>query len=103
MTEVNEKSYYLFYVIFFHLQEARCGYALLLLATYWCTEAIPISATALIPVFLFPLLGLLTVHETVREYMKVKLYTLTVHETVREYMKVQNFILSLPIRLSGNI
>ena len=51
-------------------KEALCGYALLLLATYWCTEAIPIAATALIPVFLFPMLGILTVHVTVRAYMK---------------------------------
>ncbi|ELT93587.1 hypothetical protein CAPTEDRAFT_180677 [Capitella teleta] len=50
--------------------EAKCGYALLLLATYWCTEAIPIAATALMPVFLFPILGLMTVHDVTKEYMK---------------------------------
>ena len=61
--------------IYHHLmQEAKCGYALLLLATYWCTEALPIAATALIPVFLFPMMGLLTVNEVVAQYMKVVHY-----------------------------
>ncbi|ELU09654.1 hypothetical protein CAPTEDRAFT_119351 [Capitella teleta] len=59
-----------FFFFFFRLQEAKCGYALLLLATYWCTEAIPIAATALMPVFLFPILGLMTVHDVTKEYMK---------------------------------
>lgn len=41
------------------LQEGRCLFVILLMAVYWCTEALPLSVTALLPVTLFPLLGIL--------------------------------------------
>ncbi len=40
----------------------------LLMAIWWVTEAIPIYATALVPVVLFPLTGVLPVGETTRNY-----------------------------------
>ena len=40
----------------------------LLMATWWVTEAIPISATALIPLVAFPLLGVLNAKETATNY-----------------------------------
>ncbi len=40
----------------------------LLMAIWWVTEAIPIYATALVPVVLFPLTGVLSVGETTRNY-----------------------------------
>ena len=42
------------------LSEARCLYVLLLMAGYWLGELLPIPATALLPVVLFPLLGIMT-------------------------------------------
>src|SRR5688500_15715495 len=39
-----------------------------LMATWWITEAIPIPATALLPVVLFPLLGIATVAATTAPY-----------------------------------
>ena len=41
-------------------QEARCGYAIILMALYWCTECIPLAMTALLPVILFPMMGIMT-------------------------------------------
>ncbi|XP_038659527.1 solute carrier family 13 member 3-like isoform X1 [Scyliorhinus canicula] len=40
-------------------KEGKCLYVILLMATYWCTEALPIAVTSLLPISLFPLLGIL--------------------------------------------
>ncbi|MBT5925445.1 MAG: DASS family sodium-coupled anion symporter [Verrucomicrobia bacterium] len=42
--------------------------AALLMAVWWITESIPIPATALVPLFLFPLLGLGTIREVAAPY-----------------------------------
>ncbi|XP_068207338.1 Na(+)/citrate cotransporter-like isoform X2 [Palaemon carinicauda] len=49
---------------------ARCGYVILIMAIYWMTEALPLAVTALIPVFAFPLLGILSTGECCLVYMK---------------------------------
>ncbi|KAI1280642.1 Solute carrier family 13 member 5 [Halotydeus destructor] len=49
---------------------AGCAYALSLMAIYWLTEAVPLAITALLPVVLFPLLGILDSGSTVQAYMK---------------------------------
>ena len=36
---------------------ARCGFVALLMAAFWSTEALPPAITALLPLALFPLLG----------------------------------------------
>lgn len=41
------------------LQFARCGYVIILMAVYWCTDVIPVAVTSLLPVLLFPLLKIL--------------------------------------------
>lgn len=41
------------------LQEGRCLFVILLMAVYWCTEALPLSVTAMLPITLFPFLGVL--------------------------------------------
>ena len=40
----------------------------ILMATWWATEAIPIAATALLPIVLFPLLGISSIRDTVVPY-----------------------------------
>ncbi|CAL1267646.1 unnamed protein product [Larinioides sclopetarius] len=50
-------------------KEARCGYVVLLMACYWVVEPIPVAATSLLPVVLFPLLGVITTKEASGEYM----------------------------------
>ncbi|KAM6463544.1 Na(+)/citrate cotransporter [Liasis olivaceus] len=51
-------------------QEARCGYVIILMAVYWCTEVIPLAVTALLPVVLFPLFGILESKKVCMQYLK---------------------------------
>ncbi|XP_067655896.1 Na(+)/citrate cotransporter-like [Haliotis asinina] len=51
-------------------REARCAYGLAIMAVYWITESLPLSATALLPVVLFPMMGVLPVKAVCRNYMK---------------------------------
>jgi sodium-dependent dicarboxylate transporter 2/3/5 len=39
-----------------------------LMATWWATEAVPIAATALLPIVVFPLLGIASIQDTVPPY-----------------------------------
>lgn len=52
------------------VKEARCGYVIMLMAVYWMTEAVPVAVTALIPVFAFPLLGVMSTGDVCIVYMK---------------------------------
>ena len=51
-------------------QAARCLYVLCLMGTYWLGELLPIPVTSLIPVILFPTLGIMTSAEVSMFYMK---------------------------------
>ena len=42
------------------------------MAAYWMTEAIPMAATALLPVVLMPWLGVLGAKDIYHNYLKVK-------------------------------
>ncbi|KAF7492299.1 Solute carrier family 13 member 5 [Sarcoptes scabiei] len=50
------------------MQEAKCGYVVLVMVTYWFTEVIPMAITALIPVILFPLLKIVSSEEIAKSY-----------------------------------
>ena len=39
-----------------------------LMAVWWATEAVPIAVTALLPLVVFPLLDIATIHDTARPY-----------------------------------
>ncbi|TNN73332.1 Solute carrier family 13 member 3 [Liparis tanakae] len=40
-------------------KEGKCLYVVMLMAMFWCTEALPLAVTAMLPVCLFPTLGIL--------------------------------------------
>ncbi|CAG0898097.1 unnamed protein product [Cyprideis torosa] len=48
----------------------RCACVLVMMAVYWVTEALPIPVTALIPVWAFPLLGVMETGDLSKLYMK---------------------------------
>ncbi|XP_017348589.1 solute carrier family 13 member 2 isoform X1 [Ictalurus punctatus] len=50
--------------------EANCGYVIILMALYWCTECIPLAVTALLPVILFPFLGIMRSEKVCVLYLK---------------------------------
>ncbi|ELV12091.1 Solute carrier family 13 member 2 [Tupaia chinensis] len=52
------------------LREAYCAYAIILMALYWCTEALPLAVTALFPLILFPMMGIMDASEVCIEYLK---------------------------------
>ncbi|XP_004857043.1 solute carrier family 13 member 2 isoform X1 [Heterocephalus glaber] len=51
-------------------KEAYCAYAIILMALFWCTEALPLAVTAFFPLFLFPLMGIMEASEVSTEYLK---------------------------------
>ncbi|XP_038562885.1 solute carrier family 13 member 1 [Micropterus salmoides] len=51
-------------------KEAECAFVLLLMATYWMTEVIPLSITAMLPALLFPMFGIMKSSDVAKEYFK---------------------------------
>ncbi|CAL8351168.1 unnamed protein product [Lota lota] len=49
--------------------EVKCGYAIILMAVYWCTECLPLAVTALLPVIMFPMMGIMESSEVCVQYM----------------------------------
>ena len=63
---------YLFLTVFLVIfQESRCAYVICVMAIMWLTEAIPISATSLMPIFLAPMLGIATAKDMSGTYTTV--------------------------------
>ncbi|KAL8619128.1 hypothetical protein ACOMHN_019400 [Nucella lapillus] len=50
--------------------QGKAAFVLILMAVYWVTEVVPIAVTALMPVFVFPMMGIASADETSRYYMK---------------------------------
>ncbi|TNN01689.1 solute carrier family 13 member 5 [Takifugu rubripes] len=50
--------------------EAECAYVIILMAVYWCTEALPLAVTALLPALLFPLFGIMESKDVCMQYLK---------------------------------
>uniref|UniRef100_A0A3B3TZW9 Solute carrier family 13 member 2 n=1 Tax=Poecilia latipinna TaxID=48699 RepID=A0A3B3TZW9_9TELE len=53
-----------------HPEEAKCGYVIILMALYWCTECMPLAVTALLPIVLFPMMGIMKAGDVSIEYLK---------------------------------
>jgi sodium-dependent dicarboxylate transporter 2/3/5 len=65
-------SAFLFLIVFpidgENLQASRMAAVAILMATWWVTDCIPLFATALLPLFLFPILGIISGRETAPIY-----------------------------------
>lgn len=51
-------------------KEAYCGYSIIIMALFWCTEALPLAVTALFPLVLLPMMGIMEASEVCIEYLK---------------------------------
>ncbi|XP_030078424.1 solute carrier family 13 member 2 [Microcaecilia unicolor] len=51
-------------------KEASCGFVIVLMALFWCTEALPLAVTALFPVLLFPMMGIMDSTLVCMQYLK---------------------------------
>ncbi|XP_077465870.1 Na(+)/dicarboxylate cotransporter 3 isoform X2 [Stigmatopora argus] len=49
-------------------KEGRCLYVVVLMATFWCSEALPLAVTAMLPICLFPTLGIITSKKLCPQY-----------------------------------
>ncbi|XP_075427415.1 Na(+)/dicarboxylate cotransporter 3 isoform X1 [Ascaphus truei] len=49
-------------------QEGKCLFVVLLMAFYWCTEALPLAVTAMLPIVLFPFMGILPSSKVCPQY-----------------------------------
>lgn len=72
---------------FLLLQQANCGYVIILMALYWCTECIPLAVTALLPVILFPFLGIMEAEEVTSD----KLLSYGSQQQIENHKVCQNF------------
>lgn len=50
--------------------EAKCGYVVILMALYWCTECMPLAVTSLLPLVLLPMMGIMKADAVSIEYLK---------------------------------
>ena len=56
-----------------YFQPYKCLFALIIMATYWTAEVTPLAVTSLIPMFMFPMLGILPAARTSAHYFKVSI------------------------------
>uniref|UniRef100_A0A1I7W6R4 Ovule protein n=1 Tax=Heterorhabditis bacteriophora TaxID=37862 RepID=A0A1I7W6R4_HETBA len=50
--------------------EFRCAFCIVLLSSFWIVEVVPIGITSLLPIFLFPLLGIQSAKDISLVYFK---------------------------------
>ncbi|ELU15107.1 hypothetical protein CAPTEDRAFT_215953 [Capitella teleta] len=51
-------------------KKMQCGYVIIVMAIYWMTAVLPMGITGLIPVFMFPMFGVIGVMEVATNYIK---------------------------------
>ena len=63
-------------------QQSRCAYVIVVMAMLWLTEAIPIPVTALLPIFMFPMLQVADAKAISAAYITVGINDLKYHTYV---------------------
>ncbi|KAL6448027.1 hypothetical protein ACFW04_000218 [Cataglyphis niger] len=57
------------FLLIYDCSEVRCAYVVLLMGGYWVSDCFPMAVTSLIPVVMFPALGILSTADTCTCYM----------------------------------
>jgi sodium-dependent dicarboxylate transporter 2/3/5 len=60
---------------------------MLILIIYWSTEAIPIPVTSLLPLILFPMVGVLTASEVAPNYFRASFFFMKQTNIIDIFMK----------------
>jgi len=71
--------------------ERRCGYVMLLSIVLWVTEALPLAVTALLPVAMFPPLGVLSTAQAAANYLNPTIFVF-----------LGSLVLAIAVERSGN-
>ncbi|XP_063813465.1 solute carrier family 13 member 2-like [Pseudophryne corroboree] len=50
--------------------EASCAYVIIIMAVFWCTEALPLGVTSFLPVVLFPMMQIMDSTSVCSQYLK---------------------------------
>ena len=84
-----------------YLQAGRCAYATLIMAAYWCTEALPIAVTALLPFALMPWLGIISAKDIAKNYLKVFSLSMIINtrKIISKYTSEKNMLSLLSLNL----
>jgi sodium-dependent dicarboxylate transporter 2/3/5 len=56
-------------LLFSGREEFKCVWCVLVMSIYWIMELVPLPATAIFPIFLFPLTGIMSPKDVAKEYM----------------------------------
>uniref|UniRef100_A0AC35ES01 Uncharacterized protein n=1 Tax=Panagrolaimus sp. PS1159 TaxID=55785 RepID=A0AC35ES01_9BILA len=56
-------------LLFSGREEFKCIFVVLVMSIYWIVEIVPLPATAMFPIFLFPLTGIMSPKDVAKEYM----------------------------------
>jgi len=78
------------------LDREKCAFVVLLMSFYWMFELLPLAATAVLPVILCPVLGLLSTNDVSMMYMKVRISIM-----FNEKEKIGRFVV-LSVSLQGS-
>ncbi len=52
----------------------NCAYVVAIMAVYWVTEALPLTVTAFVPIFAFPILHVMTAKSVAKVYVQVGIF-----------------------------
>uniref|UniRef100_A0A915J0D4 Uncharacterized protein n=1 Tax=Romanomermis culicivorax TaxID=13658 RepID=A0A915J0D4_ROMCU len=56
-------------------KEVRCLYTVLVMAVYWVFEVVPLPVTALLPLILYPILGVSRAVDVAQSYMTYSVFS----------------------------
>lgn len=52
------------------MKQSYCGYVMIIMSLFWLLETIPMAATSLLPILLFPIFGIMTSREVTSVYIQ---------------------------------